>query len=530
MGVYLNPNSDGFSMSLRSEIYVDKSLLITNTNAVLSTQQRYMCVSRPRRFGKSMAADMLAAYYTCGEDTDALFKDLKISQDASYRAHLNRYDVIKLNMQGFLSGTDSVEAMMQKLKRYLTIELTSRYADVRYLDTGDFVQVMQDVFAATGRPFVILIDEWDCLFREYSGDTQAQRRYLDFLRAWLKDQPYVGLAYMTGILPIKKYGTHSALNMFLEYSMSDPGGLAAYFGFTQGEVQGLCERYAMSFEETRAWYDGYAFKVYQDGAEETLSMYSPKSVVEAMLRHRFSTYWNQTETYEALKVYIQMNFDGLKDAVVKMLAGGRVRINTGTFTNDMTTLGSKDDVFTLLTHLGYLSYDFDTATVAIPNREVAQEYINAIGSIGWSEVIRTVENSRKLLQALWDLDAQAVAEGIDRAHQEVSILQYNDENALSYTINLAFYFAREYYTLVRELPAGKGFADLCLIPRKLHVDKPAAVIELKWDRSAEGAIAQIKAKRYADALREYEGNLLLVGISYDRAEKKHTCQIEKVQK
>ena len=259
-------------------------------------------------------------------------------------------------------------------------------------------------------------------------------------------------------------------------------------------------------------------------------MYNPKSVVEAMLRHRFGTYWNRTETYEALKIYIQMDMDGLKDAVVRMLAREEIQINTGTFENDMTTFASKDDVLTLLVHLGYLTYDSREEAVAIPNKEVSQEYVNAISTMDWHEVIRSVEASRKLLESLLEMDSEAVAEGIDRAHKEISILKYNDENSLSCTINLAFYFAREYYTIIRELPSGRGFADICLIPRKVHMDKPAVVIELKWDKAAAGAIAQIKDKNYVDALKDYEGSLLLAGISYDRKTKTHSCVIEAVEK
>ena len=312
--------------------------------------------------------------------------------------------------------------------------------------------------------------------------------------------------------------------------MTDPGELAEYFGFTESEVTTLCEKYQMNFEEAKAWYDGYDLIAHRQTGDEHYSMYSPKSVVEAMLRHKFGTYWNQTETYEALKIYIQMDMDGLQDAVVRMLAGEAIKINTGTFSNDMTTFASKDDVLTLLVHLGYLTYNSAAETVTIPNKEVSQEYINAISTMSWRGVMDSVEASRKLLEALWAMDADAVAAGIDKAHEEVSILQYNDENSLSCTINLAFYFAREYYTMVRELPAGKGFADVCMIPRKLHLDKPAVVIELKWDKSASGALAQIKEKKYGNALEDYQGNLLLVGIKYDKDTKKHECVIEKVSK
>jgi hypothetical protein len=305
--------------------------------------------------------------------------------------------------------------------------------------------------------------------------------------------------------------------------------MAEFFGFTETEVQNLCVRYGMSFEEAKAWYDGYTMLQPQDNGIEVLSMYNPNSVVRAMLRRQFAPYWNNTETYEALKVYICMNEQGLKDAIIQMLTGADVRINTGTFKNDMTSLNNRNDILTLLAHLGYLTYDFDRQSVSIPNREVSQEFVNAISTTGWSEVIRSVEASRKLMESLWNLDEPAIAAGIDQAHESVSILQYNDENALSYTIGLAFYFANEYYTVIREMPSGKGYADVVFIPRKLHADKPAVVIELKFYKSAGGAIEQIKEKHYPAALREYHGNLLLCGINYDKESKAHECRIERLE-
>ncbi len=530
MSSYLNPGNKGFRESLNSEIYIDKTGLIEKTNAVLDTRQKFLCVSRPRRFGKSMAADMLAAYYERDEDSSSLFASLKISKTNSYQKHLNQYDVIKVNMQEFLSMTHSMEEMLSMLQKYLIFDLMDHFTEVRFRDENNLIQVMKDIYSKTKSSFIILIDEWDCLFREYQQDQHAQKQYLDFLRAWLKDKDYVALAYMTGILPIKKYGSHSALNMFTEYSMTDPGDLAEYFGFTEQEVSKLCTEYEMSFEEAKTWYDGYQLISHQQNGDTHYSMYSPKSVVEAMLRHKFGTYWNQTETYEALKIYIQMNMDGLKDSVVRMLAGEAVPINIGTFSNDMTTFATKDDVLTLLVHLGYLTYNSIDSTVSIPNKEVSQEYINAISTMDWSGVANAVESSRKLLESLWAMDADAVADGIEKAHEEISILQYNDENSLSCTINLAFYFAREYYTIIRELPTGKGFADVCMLPRKRHLDKPAIIIELKWDKNASGALNQIKEKHYGNALKDYEGNLLLVGINYNKATKKHECIIESVQK
>ena len=527
MGIYLNPGNNKFKRAVNSDIYVDKTGLIKYTNSIVDTLQSCVCVSRPRRFGKSMAADMLTAYYSKGCDSRELFSGLEIAKDESFEEHLNKYDTIFLNMQEFLSATQSMEEMLRLLQKRLITDLKNRYSSYEIED--NLVFAMQDVYANTHHPFIILIDEWDCLFREYQQDKDAQKKYLDFLRFWLKDKDYIALAYMTGILPIKKYGSHSALNMFMEYSMTDPGELAEFFGFTEEEVKGLCEEYAMNFEEVKAWYDGYDLISHSRFGDKRYSIYSPKSVVEAMLRHKFGTYWNRTETYEALKIYIQMNMDGLKDSVIQMLAGEGVRINTGTFSNDMTTFATKDDVLTLLVHLGYLTYNSETEKVTIPNKEVSQEYLNAISTMDWHEVMRSVENSRKLVEALWNQDAKAVAAGIENVHDEISILQYHDENSLSCTIHLAFYFAREYYTIIRELPTGKGFADICMIPRKIHADKPAVIIELKWDKDAEGAIAQIKEKKYVKSLEDYKGNLLLAGINYDKKTKTHTCVIEKVE-
>ncbi len=309
MGSYLNPGNALFKMAVNSQIFVDKSMLIDVTNRYLNTMQRFICVSRPRRFGKSVAADMLAAYYDRRIDSSALFEHLEISGQRSYGIHLNQYDVIKLNMQEFLSGTQSIDEMLDRIQKFLIFDMLDAYSQVRFRDEKSLIQVMKDVYSHTGHPFVILIDEWDCLFREYKHSEVAQKKYLDFLRAWLKDQSYVALAYMTGILPVKKYGSHSALNMFTEYSMTEPGDMAPHFGFTEDEVQTLCETYQMNYEEARAWYDGYGLIQHRKDGDICYSMYSPKSVVEAMLRHKFGTYWNQTETYEALKLYIQMNYD-----------------------------------------------------------------------------------------------------------------------------------------------------------------------------------------------------------------------------
>jgi hypothetical protein len=424
-------------------------------------------------------------------------------------------------MQEFWSDTHDIDRMLEQLTRYLLMDLLDEYSDIHYRDKTNLITVLKDIYAKYRIAFVVIIDEWDCIFRENKEDTTSQNVYLDFLRNFLKDKPYVALAYMTGILPIKKYGTHSALNMFNEFSMTNPEELAEFVGFTESEVKQLCEQYKMDFEETKRWYDGYQF-------ENIEHVYSPRSVVESMLRHRFDSYWNQTETFEALKNYIVMNYEGLKDTIIELLAGNHKKIDTSSFSNDMTTFQSADDILTLLIHLGYLGYDFSTEEVFIPNSEVASVFVTSIKNSDWKEVTKAVKSSEELLQATWNQDTKAVAVGLEQAHFETSILKYNDENSLACVISLAYYSARTYYTQVRELPTGKGFADIVFLPRKNHLDKPAMVVELKWDKSAKGAITQIKEKNYEKALQEYQGNLLLVGVNYDVKSKKHECEIERI--
>ena len=453
MGIYLNPSSEKFQRSLNSRIYIDKSELIAYTNEVIQTNQQYMCVSRPRRFGKSMTIDMLAAYYGCEHDAKNQFDSLKIAKMSGYRQHMNRYNVICLNMQEFFSNSNTIDDMISMLKKHLLFEIKRKWPDCILFDDQSFTFTLKNIYAQEKVPFVILIDEWDCVFREAPDEEEAQKKYLDFLRDWLKDKEYTALVYMTGILPIKKYGSHSALNMFQEFSMTNQREMEEYVGFTEAEVKEICEKYERNFDEMKAWYDGYSFL-------RVKSVYNPKAVVEAALSGVFDSYWTKTETYEALRSYIEMNYDGLRDMVTEMLAGAHLHINTGRFGNDMTSFESADDVLTLLIHLGYLAYDFEKEEVYIPNREISKEFYNAIEGAGWTEIVQAVRNSKFLLENIWKQDEAAVAAGVERAHYETSILQYNDENALSYTVSLALYWARQYYDAIRELPTGKGFADI----------------------------------------------------------------------
>lgn len=524
MGIYLNPGNKSFYKAIHSEIYVDKTELIAVTNRYLDTNEAYFCVSRPRRFGKSIALQMLAAYYSCGCDSKELFAGFKIAQNKDFEKYLNHYDVIYLNMQQFLIRAKKQE-VTEYLEKMVLEELREIYGNWFSEHITDLATALEKIFVKTERQFIFLIDEWDCVMRERQESEEMQKQYLDFLRNLLKDQPYVALAYMTGILPVKKYGQHSALNMFWEYAMTDQKALEEYTGFTENEVKELCERYDMDFAEMRSWYDGYCLKRYKH-------VYNPKSVVEAVICHKFSSYWTSTETYDALKVYIDMDFDGLRSDIVQMLGGGSVKINTRSFQNDMRNFKIKDDVLTLLIHLGYLAYDVDTQKAFIPNKEIIGEFENAMSVGGWSNVMNVLKASEKLLEETLQGHAELVAEALDKAHSEVaSILTYNDENSLGCAIGLAYYSARKDYKLVRELPAGKGFADIAFLPLP-HTNKPALIVELKYDKNVSAAIQQIKDRQYTQAFEAYTGEILLVGINYDKnkSDKPHSCMIERIRK
>lgn len=524
MGRYLNLGNAGFQ-AVRKGLYVDKTDLISFVNGILGTKEKLICVSRPRRFGKSFATQMLCAYYDKSCNSRELFQDLEIGKKDDFEKYLNQYDVIYLDITWFISIVEDIRDTVKYLQREVINELKEVFPSVTN-ECRSLPLALTDVNDATGHKFIIIIDEWDALFREAKDETDLQKEYLQLLRGLFKSSQtdkMIEAAYMTGILPIKKYGTQSALTDFREYTMIQPQMLAEYVGFTEEEVKQLCDRYDVDFEEMKKWYDGYTFS-------KMKSVYSPNSVIQAVKNGDFGDYWTETETYESLKHYIGMNEDGLKDAIIAMLGGEHCKINTRTFQNDMSSIKSKDDVLTLLVHLGYLAYDSEKKEVYIPNQEVADEFKNAVEYSGWTGISTALQESEQLLEATIRQDAAAVAQGIDEVHMaNTSVLAYNNELALSCVITIAYYVARKDYTLIRELPAGKGFADVIFLPRK-HTDKPAMIVELKWDKSASGAIAQIKNKKYEGALDEYTGNLLLVGINYNKNSKKHECIIEKYHK
>ncbi len=523
MGTYINIGNAGFQRIRRSE-YIDKSGLIAVVNKTLFTEQSLSCVTRCRRFGKSMAAKMLCAYYDHSCDSRSLFADLAIAKDPSFEEHLNKYAVLYLDMSEFVTRFHD-DNIVGQIDAALKADVLEAYPDVKVKEMDDLMNCLIHIMEATGEQFVFIIDEWDAICREFKSGTQAMDNYVNWLRRMFKgvnaSRVFAGV-YMTGILPIKKYKTESALNNFIEYSMVSPGGLASFFGFTKDEVRGLAEKHGMDFDELEKWYDGY-----QIGAQS--SMFNPNSVMRAISEQWCDSYWGKTGATDAVASYINMNYDGLKDDIIRMLAGESCFVDPAGFKNDLSQINNRDDVFTVLIHLGYLAYDRREKKCYVPNFEVAGELVNAVRENDWTIVSDAIQKSRQLLQSTLAGNADAVAQAIDAAHDEhTSILSYNDENSLACVLSIAYYFAHGDYIFNRELASGKGYADLVLIPRK-NVDKPALVIELKYNKDADSAISQIKRKQYPDKVRQYTSNLLLVAINYDKQKKTHECHIEKYE-
>ena len=521
MGIYFNPTNESFTKDRNYEIYVDKTELIAYLNKVLGTPRNCIAVSHARRFGKSHAAGMIDAYYSLGCDSSKLFDNTKIAANADYKKYMNKYNVIHLDISSFWD--DFKDNLVEKIKEYIIDDFKKSFNDeIDY--SKKFSVILMSVYQKTTIPFVIIIDEWDCVIRN-SDDKELVHSYLQFLHSLFKSEEskaFLALGYITGILPIKKIKDESALNNFREYTMLKSKPITKYYGFTEEEVKQLCHKYDMDFDSVKAWYNGYLI----DGVH----MYNPNSVTQAMIDQDCDSYWRNTSSFSSINTFITMNYAGLKDDIMTMLAGGKVIVDTRSFQNDLSDIHSKDDALTALIHLGYLGYDADRKSAYIPNYEVAEAFQMALKTGIWDEISKAISRCDELLMATIDGDETKVAEIIEQAHDTyTSVLKYNDENSLSCVLTMAYFTAPGYYNIVREMPAGKGFTDFAFIPRSNAGFRPAMIVELKYNQSAETAIKQIKEKKYHGALSGYSDKILLVGINYneDGSDKKHhTCVIE----
>lgn len=529
MGIYLNPGNSGFSVVLNDE-YIDKTGLIGLINETINTPRMLSCVSRPRRFGKSYAAKMLCAYYDCSCDSKELFNCKEIARTEGYLEHLNRYHVICLDITAFISEVRKQNKPLQDvpimIEKAVKRELITLQPQSDPDGDGSLSECFVRYTEQTKRKFVFVIDEWDALLREAKDDKVAQRAYLNLLRGWFKNTNFtpkvVAAAYMTGILPIKKDGSQSAISDFTEYPILDPEEFAEYTGFTENEVRKLCEKYGMDFEEARKWYDGYDFP-------KVGAIYNPYSIMLAIKKKKFGSYWKKTSAAESLMSYINMDFEGLQEIISRLILGEEIEVDTESFENDFETFRNSDDVLTLLIHLGYLTWNVEEGTVHIPNEEIRTEFRKILKgrnvNQGWLELLG---RSRKLLEDTLAGNAGEVAEAIDAIRMtQYAPTFYNDEQSLRYVIKFAYVAAIDQYLKVEELPSGKGVADVVYLPKRKSL-LPALIVELKWDKSAEGAVRQIKERNYPANLQDYGGEVVLVGINYDSKTKVHTCEIERI--
>ena len=513
-----NKNGNGFSELLNGKIFVDKTGLIEEINEKISTKEKWVCVSKPRRFGKTMALEMLAAYYTKGIHTEQLFLPLNAAKGKTFKQHLNAHNVILVNFNDYFNKERSIQESISLFSSRLLKDLQNTFPDI--LDESCDLSLSLDMICQlTGEKFIFLIDEWDSIFRTKRQEKEEQEIFLDFLRLLFKDKEYIELVYMTGILPVKKYNTGSALNMFQEFTMLEPKKLAPYFGFTENEVKELCKKHeAPSLEELKEWYDGYC-------AEEYGNIYNPRSVVEAIREQKCRDYWNKTGGYSELEEYITQDFDGQKTAIMQMLTGESAEVNVLGFSNDLNSFQNKDEIITALIHLGYLTYSNGKAW--IPNKELAEEFTNSIKKMSWGILTKLLRQSKNLLTATQNKEADVVASFLEDIHDDLQeFKEYNNEHTLKCVIHLAYYAAQEDYYLQFEENAGKGIADCLMFPRKKGI--PGIILELKYNKSPQEAIKQIKQKNYIKKIQQSAKQILLVGINYSKRTKKHQCLIEEI--
>ena len=524
--MFVNVDNRLFQIVRNSE-YVDKSEIITLTNQVIDTEERFICVTRPRRFGKSVTVKMLNAYYSKGCDSKALFSDLKIASSPDFEKHLNQHDVIYLDMTEFADNKDNGNMYLENLDTDVVSELKDTYPEC--FDKDKDYSLPEAIFCLKKR-FIFIIDEWDFVFREYPNNANLHKNFIDLLRALFKGvgENFVELVYMTGILPIARYNTQSALNNFNEYTILKSSNYSQYYGFTENEVKTLCEKYQLDFETAKFWYNGYKVGEYE--------IYNPNSIKKLITRREFQSYWSYTSAYGIVTEAINQNFEGLKDDIIRLCSGSTISISRPeikSFNTADLKFKNKVAIYIYLVHLGYLGYDDADATIYVPNEETRVELLNSVKENHWPKFETALKLSEQVVAATYNKDSETVAALLSKIHEDkVPALEYNNESALRYVVLMAYLATeRDYLAPLNEFPTGKGFADIVYLPMSANAkDKPALIIELKKDASAKVDLEQIKERDYVSRVKEYTDNILLIGINYDSKTKQHSCEIKEYPK
>lgn len=511
---YLNTNAPAihFRRTINSEIYIDKSMLINKLNMLIGTGKCYVCVTRPRRFGKTINANMLGAYYTRGIQSEALFSELEIAKRESYEKHLNQHNVIYIDFSRMPDFCESYKEYIKNIIDMLKEDLLQSYPQLQNKKYSMLSKMFQD----TGDSYIFILDEWDSIFYKKFMTKDDKDSFLEFLKGLLKDQPYVELAYMTGVLPIAKYSSGSELNMFEEYNFMNDNVYDSYFGFQEEEVKGLCSKFhSVSYEELKRWYDGYYTS---DGR----SLFNPRSVSNALSNGLCRNYWTETGPMNEVADCIEHNVDEVREDIVKLVSGMAVPVKLKGYSASEQQLNNRDEILSAMVVYGFLSYH--DGLIKIPNHELMEKFEDVMSRQSMGAVRDIVNQSREMLSATLHCDVKRVAQILEEVHdREIPFLKYHDENALSCVITLCYLYAREEYWVEREYASGKGYCDYIFIPKK--TSNPAIILELKYNHSAEDAIQQIKDRNYIQKVKHCK-EILLVGINYDEG-KHHTCIIEK---
>lgn len=519
MSNYLNTNVllENYKNLYRSKYFIDKSLIIDSLNQLLNTSDKYVCITRPRRFGKSSIASMIGAYYSKAVKSKEIFDNLKISSSESYMENLNKYNVISISFNEIPDNMKSYDDYINMIRTQLIRDITEKYTHIKEDKYFNISSMLMD----TQEKFIFIFDEWDYIFNNNLFE-ENQNDFLEFLRNLLKDQPYVALCYMTGVLPIKKYSSGSALNMFDEYTFLKDRKFGEYFGFVEEEVIELCNRNGkMNFKDLESWYNGYF-------TATGIRVYNPRSVVKALQNNYCESYWTNTGAMDEVSEYLKYNILEIRDEVIEMVAGEEIDvIIKEEFRAGQGTPKTKKEIYSAMIVLGFLSY-YD-GYLKIPNKELMLEFEKVLEDESFGYVSKIIENSKSMLKATVNKDVKIIEEILHDIHNsEIPILQYNDENSLSCVLTLAYLSARDNYRVEREEKTGKGYADFTFHPRRKN--DTAFIVELKKDEKPEIALKQIRSKEYVEKFkRENMGKkILAVAICYDSKEKEHHCLIEEI--
>lgn len=536
MGIYLDSKT-GYTLyknETEKLYFVDKSLLLAELFPLVKEGSSYVCITRPRRFGKTVMANMLTAFFSRACDSKELFQSLKISTQKGYEGYQNQYAVISISFNDVAGECESYTQYIKRIEKKLIKDLKRAYPEVLFEEEESVVDILADIYAENeSAKFIFILDEWDYIFHQDFATDQDKKRYLTFLRSLLKDRPYVQFAYMTGILPIAKYSSGSELNMFAEYTMAAEERFSEYFGFTESEVDELFKRYEKKNKDSlkltrdgiRMWYDGYHTQ-----AGERL--YNPRSVVMALSNNNLGNYWTSSGPYDEIYYYIANDVDEVRDDLARMAAGESIPVKIREYAATAQQLKTKEEIFSAMVVYGFLSYE--KGNVFIPNKELMDKFTEMLQkepSLGY--VYNLAKESSRMLQATLNKDTQTMEQILEKAHNtEVPLLNYNNETDLTAVVNLVYLAARDRYRVEREDKAGIGYVDFIFYP---EIDRSAAgiILELKVNHSPEEAIRQIKEKKYALKFQgktgekpHYTGKILAVGIGYDKVSKMHRCKVE----